>query len=287
MTIQPTGTDPGGTTPAGTGVERASDVPRRAGRGSWLVVAWREIRDLWLGGRGLVLLFAYAITLSVTTYLTASNQALNFLEQREAVSLTLQVAVALGTLLTLLAASDAFSGERDRGTLESLLLAPIPRWALTVGKGLAALTLWFAAYVVAIPYVWYLGKGVKVVDTSLRSGLLVGALLALAMVGLGLLISIFSSTNRVSLSVSVFILLALFAPTQMPSSAQRGWFGDLLLRADPFTAGLRYLGRTIVNARSFAQEGHWLIGPAVAAGLAVGFAVALSSRLRLGAGGRG
>jgi len=34
-------------------------------------VAEREVRDLWLGGRGLALLLAYAVVLSVTTYLTA------------------------------------------------------------------------------------------------------------------------------------------------------------------------------------------------------------------------
>ncbi|ONI74037.1 ABC transporter [Kribbella sp. ALI-6-A] len=264
----------------------AGDAARRS-RPAWLVVTGRELRDLWLGGRALVLLFAYSVTLSVTTYLTATNEALNFLEQREAVSLTLQVAVAIGVLLTLLAAADAISGERERGSLESLLLAPIPRWSLTVGKGLAALSLWLAAFVVSAPYVWYLGRGVRVVTTSLLNGLLVGSLLALAMTGLGLVISTFASSNRVSLSVSVFVLLALFAPTQMPSSAQRGWFGDLLLRVDPFTAGLRYLGRIIVNARTFAQEGHWLIGPAIVAGVLVVAAVAVSTRLRLRTGGRG
>ena len=69
----------------------------------------------------------------------ATNQALNFLEQREAVNLTLQVAVAVGALLALLAAADAISGERERGTLESLLLTPVPRRQLVAGKLLAAL----------------------------------------------------------------------------------------------------------------------------------------------------
>ena len=209
-------------------------------------------------GVALTLLLAYAIVLSVTTYLVASNAELNFLEQRESVSLTLQVAVAIGALLALLAAADAISGERERGTLETLLLSPAPRRSLVIGKAVAALTLWVAAFIVSVPYVWYLARGVGVVKVSLLNGFLVGSLLSLSMVGLGLLISMFAESNRVSLSVSFITLLALFAPTQMPSTAQRGWFGDLLLRADPFTAGLRYLGRTIINARTFGQEGHWL-----------------------------
>jgi ABC-2 family transporter protein len=108
--------------------------PRRA----WLVVAGQELRDLWLGGRGLALTLAYSLLLSVMTYLTATNSVLNFLEQREAVNLTLQVAVAVGALLVLLGAADALSGERERGTLESLLLAPVHRLDLVVGKGIAA-----------------------------------------------------------------------------------------------------------------------------------------------------
>ncbi|MDX6251802.1 MAG: type transport system permease protein [Kribbellaceae bacterium] len=261
--------------------------PARVGRTPWLVVAEREVRDLWLGGRGLALLLAYAVVLSVTTYLTATNEALNFLEQRESVSLTLQVAVAIGALLALLAAADAISGERERGTLESLLLAPISRRSIVIGKGVAAYTLWLVAFVVAVPYVWYLGRGVGVVRTALLNGFLVGSLLSLVMVGLGLLISTFADSNRVSLSASVFILLALFAPTQMPTSAQRGWFGDLLVRADPFTAGLRYLSRTIINSRSFSQEGHWLVGPAIGAVVALGLALAVSGRVKLGFRGRG
>ena len=58
------------------------------------------------------------------------TRALNFLEQRESVNLTLQVAIAVGALLALLAAADTVSGERERGTLETLLLAPVPRLQL-------------------------------------------------------------------------------------------------------------------------------------------------------------
>ena len=78
---------------------------------AWTVVARRELADLWLRGRGFALLVAYSVLLSATTYLVATNQAINFIEQREAVGLTLQVAVAVGALLSLLAAADALSGE--------------------------------------------------------------------------------------------------------------------------------------------------------------------------------
>src|SRR5881409_2771138 len=94
---------------------------------AWAVVTGQELRDLWLGGRGLLLSLAFSALLSVLTYLVATNQALNFLEQRESVSLTLQVAIAVGGLLALVAGADAISGERERRTLETLLVAPVRR----------------------------------------------------------------------------------------------------------------------------------------------------------------
>jgi len=90
----------------------------------------------------LAMMLAFSLLLSVTAYLVATNQALNFLEQREAVNLTLQIGVAVGALIVLLGAADALSGERERGTLESLLLTPAPRRDVVLGKGLAALSLW-------------------------------------------------------------------------------------------------------------------------------------------------
>jgi ABC-2 type transport system permease protein len=262
-----------------------SSVPNQAAGPAWLVVAERELRDIWLGGRGLSLILAYTTLLSVTSYLVAANQALNFLEQRESVALTLQVAVAVGALLVLVAAADTVSGERERGTLETLLLTPAPRRALLLGKGVAALSLWVVAFAVSIPYAWYMGRGVGVATVSLASGLVVGSLLAVFLAGMGLLISTFSPSNRLSLSVSLFILLALFAPTQMPTALRTVWAGELLARVDPFSAGMQYVSALVINGHSPVREAPWLIGPFMAAALAGGAAIAAGSRLRLGKGG--
>jgi ABC-2 type transport system permease protein len=221
----------------------------------------------------------------VLSYLVATNQALNFLEQRESVNLTLQVAIAVGALLALLGGADAISGERERGSLEGLLLTPVSRLQLTSGKLLAAVSLWFGAFVVTIPYVWFLGRGVGIVGDALATGVLVGTLLAVFLVSLGVLVSIFAGSNRVSLSVSLFVLLALFAPTQFPSGAQQSWAGDLLLRANPLTAGEHYVGKIVVDGHGWSQDATWLISAIAAAALSAFLAAAAGARmLRLGGG---
>ncbi len=250
----------------------------RDGPPSWAVVGAQEARDLWLGGRGLLLCLGFSLLLSVISYLAATNTELNFLEQRESVSLVVQVAIGVGSLLALLAGADAFSGERERGTLETLLVTPASRLQLTGGKLLAALSLWVAAFALTIPYVWFLGRGVDVTWVALATGLVVGLLLATFLTSLGLIVSVFARSNRISLSVSLFVLLALFAPTQLPSAAEKGWAGELLLRVNPVTAGERYVGKVVIDGRAWSEDASWLLSPLIAAVVSAAVAVLIGAR---------
>jgi ABC-2 type transport system permease protein len=266
-------------------VAQATQLRERRARG-WAVVLGQELRDLWLGGRGLVLCLGFSLLLSTIAYLLAASTDLNFLERRESVSLTLQVATVVGGMLALLAAADAISGERERGTLESVLLTPVSRREILVGKLLAALSLWFAAFAITVPYVWFLGRGVDIVPIALATGFVVGTLLAIFLASLGTIISLFSSSNRVGLSLSLFILLALFAPTQFPAGATTAWAGELLVRIDPMSAGEHYLGRIIVSGHSWSQDVSLLASPIIAAAGLVAAAVLLGRRYLGLRGGR-
>jgi ABC-2 type transport system permease protein len=157
-----------------------------------------------------------------------------------------------------------------------------------MGKQLAALSLWLAAFAITIPYVWFLGRGVGLVGEALVVGLFVGTLLAVFLASLGIIISIFSGSNRVSLSISLFLLLALYAPTQLPASAEKGWAGELLLRVNPMTAGEHYVGRIVVNGHGWRDDASWLVSPVIAAAALVVVAAFVGSRfVRLGRGGTG
>jgi ABC-2 type transport system permease protein len=269
-----------------TTVEQTADPAAESGAApGWTVVVEQELRDLWLGGRGLLLSVAFSLLLSIIAYLVATNTALNFLEHRESVNLVLQVAIAVGGLLTLLAAADAVSGERERGTLESILLSPVARSQIAVGKVLAALSLWVAAFVITVPYAWFLGRGVGIVGDALVTGVVVGTLLAVFLASLGLIVSLFAGSNRVSLSLSLFVLLALFAPTQLPSSAQQGWAGELLLRVNPLTAGEHYVGKILVSGHAWTQDLSWLASPLAAAVVLAAAAPILGARFMLLRGG--
>lgn len=261
-------------------------LDRPAGRSGWLVVAGQEVQDLWKSGRGPLLLFCFSVLLSAVTYLASTNQALNFLERREAVNLLLQFAVAVGVLVTLIVSADGISGERERGTLESLLVTPVSRRGIIAGKLIAALSLWLAAFLVSVPYVWVLARAVGILSKALILGLVVGTIVAIGMASIGLLISAVCNSNKTSLAASAFLLLILFAPTQLPSGLPQGWFFDVLQLANPVASALSYLTTQLVQGAHWTEDLVYLVSPVITVVLAGGALILFGPGIvRLRAGG--
>jgi ABC-2 type transport system permease protein len=260
-------------------VDGSRDLGQTAGDPGWLVVAGQECRDLWKSGRGVALLFCLSVLLSAVTYLASTNQALNFLERREAVNLVLQFVVGVGVLLTLVVTADGISGERERETLESLLVTPVSRRAIIAGKLIAGLSLWFGAYVVSIPYLWLLARDVGILSRALTLGLLVGTLVALGLGCIGLLISAVSNSNKISLALSLFLLVILFAPTQLPSGLPAGWFFDVIERLNPVASALAYISGQLVQGHPWTEDLSFLVSPVLAVVLAGGALIIAGPRL--------
>jgi len=136
--------------------------------------------------------------------------------------------------------------------------------------------------------VWFLGHDVGAAGDAIGTGALAGTLLAVGLTGFGIVVSSVADSNRVSLSVCLFALLALFAPTQLPAGAQHGWAGEALLRVNPVTAAEHYVGAVIVDQHGWTRDLSWLASPLVAAVALTVIAVAVVPRylrLRGGVGG--
>jgi ABC-2 type transport system permease protein len=245
------------------------------------VVARQELRDIWLSARGPVIILAFSLLLSLLTYLAASNEELNILDQTDTVNLVMQITLGMGVAVALLFSADAISGERERETLECLLLTPTPGRQIALGKFLAAVSVWPVIIVVAVPYVWALRVGSGLFVDSILAGFIVGSLLTVAFASLGMIVSIFSNSNRLSLAASFFVFVVLLAPTQLPLS---GWFGDIIINVNPVTAASTFLDRVIVKDQSWGDEVSLLIAPVLAALVAGTIAFIVSGRLRLQGG---
>jgi ABC-2 type transport system permease protein len=236
----------------------------------WWLVFLRELSDLWIGGRALSLLLMFSVLLGIMAYVLASNSELDLIPPKEMVFLTLQAAVAVGLFIGLIIGADSFSGERERATLEALLVTPTSRRQIVVGKLLAALTSWPAALVLSIPYLFVLSQGDPAFGQALFWGSIIGTLLALCFTGFGMLVSIWSNSNKTSLFISLIFYLLCLLPTQFPGTAQTGTMGRLLKRVNPIESANHFLEKVVVNNRTLDEFGDWLVAPVLFAVVVLG-----------------
>lgn len=220
---------------------------------AWWVVFIRELGELWIWGKALTLIILYSIYLGVSSYIFAANSELSLIPPKEMVYLTISGAITVGLFIALIIGADSFSGERERATLEALLLTPASRRQIVVGKFLASVSPWPVAMVIAIPYILVLAQGDPILGTGLLWGAIVGSLLSPAFTGFGMLMSLWSNSNRTSLFASLTIYLLFLLPVQFPGGAQTGTFGKLLKKIDPLEGADHFLEKIIVNNRTVQE----------------------------------
>lgn len=257
-------------------------TPRQIQQPGWTVVARQELVDLWFSSKGLAVLFGYTLLLAVLSYVASADAGINLLDARESVGVIVQTSIALGTLAALVVSADAISGERERGTLEALLVTPVSRCQIVVGKLLAATTMWIAAFAVALPFVAVMASGPGIAFDAVAALIAAGTLVAMALTALGLAVSSLAMSNRVSLAASVALLLLLAAPSQLPAIKANGALGSVLIKANPVSAGLKVANNVLVSQQSWTDQWSLLVSPIVFAVALTILAIGLSSRLELG-----
>jgi len=237
---------------------------------TWLLVFRREFTDLWIGGKALYLILAYSVLLGFQSYVQVKTSESSLIPPKEMVFSLLQIVYYVGGLIGMIIGADSISGERERGTLEALLLTPASRRQIIIGKFLAGLSAWPAALLIAIPFLNILSQGDQVFVQSLIWGGFVGSLLAIGFTGLGMLVSFWSNSNRVSFFMSLGIYLVILLPTTWPGRAVRGLVAKFFQRINPLEGTNELLEKILVNNRPVAQYQSWLRTPEIFAVLMVG-----------------
>jgi hypothetical protein len=254
---------------------------------AWWVVCRRDLQDLWVGGRALMLLLVYTVVIGVMTFLMVQNSLLDLTPPKEMVWSTLQTCMYVGVFMGLLVGADTLSGARERAMMETLLLTPASRTQIVIGKFLAAMSPWPAAMLVTFPCLLVVAQGDAILYLALKWVAFVGSLLVIGFTGLGMLVSFWSNANRTSLFISLSIYVLFLLPALLPGQAQKGLVGKFFQRSNPLAAADEFLEKVIVNNRSLHDYGSWLKGPYVFP-IVVFILLFLyaAPRLRLEAGGK-
>jgi ABC-type Na+ efflux pump permease subunit len=260
---------------------------------AWWVVATRELTDLWMNGKAPFLMLAFCVLQGALIYLKVSDVG-DPTPPKELVYFTLMNAVTLGVLMSLIFGADSISGERERATLEALLLTPASRRQIVVGKFLAACSPWAAALAITVPLLFWLGQGDDVLLPTLVWGTFAGTLLAGAFAALGMVVSFWAKSNKTSLFVSLVLYFSLLMPTLLPGGAQAGKYGRWLKRVNPMESIGHWLEKIVINNRAaleFTTDPRgggwlWLLAPVIFAVVVFGILFLYAGpRLNLDAGG--
>lgn len=241
-----------------------------ARRPVWLVMLSWELKELWIGGKALIMIILFSILLGIMAWLLATNRELNLIPPKEMAFLTIQASMAVGLFISLIIGTDSISGERERSTLEGLLLTPASRRQIILGKFLAAISPWPVAFVITIPYLILLSQGDRnIVMNSVIWGLILGSILSLGFTGFAMLVSIGTNSNRTSLFVNLAIYILCLLPTQFPGPAQAGFAGQFIKKINPMESTNQFLEKVIVNNRTPQEMAVWLWAPILFFGFAL------------------
>jgi ABC-type transport system involved in cytochrome c biogenesis permease component len=248
---------------------------------TWRLVLKRELMDLWIGGKAFNLLLIYSAVLGLISYTYSFSTELSLAPPQEAVYEMLKNATAFSIFIGLIIGTDSFSGERDRSTLESLLLTPVNRRHIIIAKLLAGISTWPAAYLIALPFLYVLAQGHEVLAPAMIWGALTGTVLVLGYTGLGMLVSFWSSTNKISYFVSLSIYALLLVPVELSGDGV-DITGEFLQWINPVSAINYFLSKYLLFHRPAGEYWPWLVSSVLLAVLTVILLLKFAgSRLRL------
>lgn len=231
---------------------------RLAGAG---VVARAELRKLWLGGWAFGLIILYSAALGVFTFLLATNYELSLIPANDMVMLMIKMASAFALFTCLIAGADTISGERDRGTLESMLLTPISRQGFVLGKFLAAFSFWPVIFLVTIPYLMILAPSLGMLIGAIVAMAVMVSLLAIVTSGFGVLVSLRATSNYGSIAIALLSFVIVLLPTQLPGSMQTGAVGKVIKHLSPMESTIHLVEKILVNNRGIEEVATYLLSP--------------------------
>ena len=224
------------------------------------LLARQEAGELLLSPRGIGWLLAVAVALSGFGLLLVGSRELSLLDNAQVVYDMLGIVTALGALLAVAAGTDAIAGERERGSLLPVLLAPVSRNGLLLGKIGGQAVAWIAMLAIAVPYLWAVGStGQNLLGGGIAL-LLLGTPVALGFGFLALGLGARLGSARSTLMLCLVALLLSASPLLLGPSLRQSAVGVAFDAVNPFSAALNAYDAVVIDGQgALAQAWHGLV----------------------------
>ena len=219
-----------------------------------LLIARKEAGEIVASRRGRAWLLMLSAALSAFGLLLVSNTELSLLDNAQVVYDMVGIVTALGALLAAIVGSDAIAGERERGSLVPLLLTPISRNGILLGKMGGQAAAWAVMLALSLPYLWAVGS----TGQNVVAGAAVLALLGTPVVlGFGFLAMGLGARMRSARASQMTVLIALIlsaSPFLLGPSLRQSAIGRAFDAVNPFSNAVDAYDAVIVDSQGLATQ---------------------------------
>jgi ABC-type transport system involved in multi-copper enzyme maturation permease subunit len=217
-------------------------------------IARKESVQMLRSQRGLWWLLAFSGLLSAFSLLLVSNTELSLLDNAQVVYMMAGTVLAAGALLAAILGSDAYAGEKERGTLVPLLCAPIAPNALLAGKAMGLLAAWGVMFAVATPYLWAVGANGQNLGAALFYLALFGTPVVLGFGYLAMALSARTGSVLASLLSTVTLLMLAASPLIIGPGLRGTAISRALDAVNPFAGALNTFDSVIIDSDPFSAQ---------------------------------
>jgi ABC-type transport system involved in cytochrome c biogenesis permease component len=186
--------------------------------------------------------------------LLISTTEVGLLDNAQVVYDMVGLVISLGALLTLVAGADAIGGEQERGSLVPLLLAPLPRSALLLGKLGGQAVAWAAMLVIAVPYLWAVGSTGQNLTQGIACLIVLGTPVVLVFGCLGLALGARLLSARNALTIGLVVLILAASPTMLGPGLRRTAIGVAFDWVNPFSAVLNAVDAVVIDSEPLLAQ---------------------------------
>ena len=222
-------------------------------KSQWLI-AGKESLQMLRSRRGSLWLLAYAGLLSAFSLLLVSNTELSLLDNAQVIYMMAGTVLAAGALITVVLGSDAYAGEKERGTLVPLLVSPMDAAQLLQGKALGLLGAWAVMFALAAPYLWGVGASGQNLGAALFYLALFGTPVVLGFGCLAMAISAGTGSVLTSLLSALILLLLAALPLWLGPSLRGTLIAKLVDAVNPVAGALNTFDSVIIDSQAFGAQ---------------------------------
>ena len=208
----------------------------------------KECLEEIISARGAALYLVAIGILSVFSLLLVSNTELSLLDNAQAVYMMSAIIITSALLIIVIRGSDGFAGERERETLETLLITPASPAEIAVAKLMGLLFSWLIIFVLSMPYLWAVGSTGQNLLLTLIYLFVAGTLLAVIFGGFMLALSSRMKTLKGALSIGLTAFLLAASPLLLGPSLRQSAIGRFVDLINPFAIALNMLDSVVVDS---------------------------------------